>query len=369
MTLDPVASRPGGRRLPTGTGALVASVVAPLAADGLRSVGVLPTDRLKQRFRDHRSGHRHRRCIRVGRGEPRLHDAGPGVPPEPRQDERTAGHACRRDRRGGHPEPNRTMQVLTGVPDRPAALPAAAPTGTAQQYSDCAVHGQSQCLTGHQPAPRRIRNAHTGRWSGPDRGAPARLQHRLPGPVPDPGYEPAPGRHRPPDCDRQDRPHRRGRHLRIAGGGSPVPLARDNAISSSTAYEYRDEGIAVLAARRPSLHGALLAAKVAGHSHVITDGTLIYTDRIAAPGHTSGWTCGGSGKHSGIAFTGAGGRRAEELLDLVHRGTRRPPDGRAPRTGSSYQPSPAPPRPPPGRRPTPGLGSFTPHGDRPGDAR
>jgi hypothetical protein len=35
-------------------------------------------------------------------------------------------------------------------------------------------------------------------------------------------------------------------------------LARDNAIGLSTAYEYRDEGIAVLTARTPSLHGALL---------------------------------------------------------------------------------------------------------------
>ena len=51
-------------------------------------------------------------------------------------------------------------------------------------------------------------------------------------------------------------------------------LARDNAIAVSTAYAYRDEGIAVLAARRPSLHGVLLAAKAAGHSHVIVDGTL-----------------------------------------------------------------------------------------------
>src|SRR5690348_1130205 len=46
-------------------------------------------------------------------------------------------------------------------------------------------------------------------------------------------------------------------------------LARDNAISTSTAYDYRDEGIAVLADRKPSLHGALLAAKAAGHTHVI----------------------------------------------------------------------------------------------------
>jgi len=35
---------------------------------------------------------------------------------------------------------------------------------------------------------------------------------------------------------------------------------RDNAISSSPAYAYRDEGIAVPAARRPSLHRTLVAA-------------------------------------------------------------------------------------------------------------
>src|SRR5213593_3244950 len=74
-------------------------------------------------------------------------------------------------------------------------------------------------------------------------------------------------------------------------------LARDNAIAVSTAYEYRDEGIAVLAARRPSLHGALLAAKTAGHSHVILDGTLIHTDRIATPGPTKGVDLWWSGKH------------------------------------------------------------------------
>src|SRR2546423_3471790 len=74
-------------------------------------------------------------------------------------------------------------------------------------------------------------------------------------------------------------------------------LARDNAIAVSTAYAYRDEGIAVLAARRPSLHGALLAAKAAGHSHVIVDGTLIYTDRISVPGPTRGVDLWWSGKH------------------------------------------------------------------------
>ncbi len=74
-------------------------------------------------------------------------------------------------------------------------------------------------------------------------------------------------------------------------------LAMDNAISSSTAYDYRDEAIAVLAARKPGLHGALLAAKAAGHSHVIVDGTLIHTDRIHTPGPTPGVDMWWSGKH------------------------------------------------------------------------
>jgi hypothetical protein len=74
-------------------------------------------------------------------------------------------------------------------------------------------------------------------------------------------------------------------------------LAVDNAISSSTAYAYRDEAIAVPAARKPGLHGALLAAKAAGHSHVIAGGTLIHTDRTHAPGPTAGVDLWWSGKH------------------------------------------------------------------------
>ena len=74
-------------------------------------------------------------------------------------------------------------------------------------------------------------------------------------------------------------------------------LARDNNIGLSTAYDYRDEAIAVLAARQPSLHGALLAAKAAGHTHVIVDGTLIATDRISTPGPTRGVDLWWSGKH------------------------------------------------------------------------
>jgi hypothetical protein len=74
-------------------------------------------------------------------------------------------------------------------------------------------------------------------------------------------------------------------------------LARDNVISGSTAYAYRDEGIAVLATRKPGLHAALLAAKAAGYCHVIVDGTLMYTDRIATPGPTPGVDLWWSGKH------------------------------------------------------------------------
>jgi hypothetical protein len=74
-------------------------------------------------------------------------------------------------------------------------------------------------------------------------------------------------------------------------------LARDNNIGLSTAYDYRDEVIAVLAAGKPSLHGALLAAKAAGHTHVIVDGTLIHTDRTSTPGPTRGVDLGWSGKH------------------------------------------------------------------------
>jgi hypothetical protein len=74
-------------------------------------------------------------------------------------------------------------------------------------------------------------------------------------------------------------------------------LARDNAISISTGYDYLHEGIDVLAARSPSLHGALLAAKAAGHDYVTIDGTLIETDRCSTPGPTEGVDLWWSGKH------------------------------------------------------------------------
>jgi hypothetical protein len=74
-------------------------------------------------------------------------------------------------------------------------------------------------------------------------------------------------------------------------------LARDNQVSVSTGYDYLHEGIDVLAARAPSLHGALLAAKAAGHDYVTIDGTLIETDRCRTPGPTEGVDLWWSGKH------------------------------------------------------------------------
>jgi hypothetical protein len=59
----------------------------------------------------------------------------------------------------------------------------------------------------------------------------------------------------------------------------PDPLAADNQLSYLSTYRYLHEAIDVLAAAAPRLHGALLAARLAGHSHVNLDGTLIRTDR------------------------------------------------------------------------------------------
>lgn len=74
-------------------------------------------------------------------------------------------------------------------------------------------------------------------------------------------------------------------------------LATDNRVSVSTGYDYLHEGIDVLASRTPTLHGALLAAKAAGHDYVSLDGTLIETDRCRTPGPTQGVDLWWSGKH------------------------------------------------------------------------
>ncbi|MFF3879402.1 transposase family protein [Streptomyces sp. NPDC001978] len=73
-------------------------------------------------------------------------------------------------------------------------------------------------------------------------------------------------------------------------------LARDNGLSSSTAYRYLHEGLTVLAAGAPDLATALERAKAAGLTHLNLDGTVIRTDRVAAPG-PNGADLWWSGKH------------------------------------------------------------------------
>ena len=80
-------------------------------------------------------------------------------------------------------------------------------------------------------------------------------------------------------------------------GTRVAQLAADNQLSSSTTYRYLHEAIDILAGAAPSLHGALLAARTAGHSHVNLDGTLIRTDRSRAVGPAPGVDLWWSGKH------------------------------------------------------------------------
>lgn len=73
-------------------------------------------------------------------------------------------------------------------------------------------------------------------------------------------------------------------------------LAADNALGTSTAYDYLHEAIDVLAALAPCVHDALLAAKATGATHLNLDGTLIHTDRVAMRG-PNGADLWWSGKH------------------------------------------------------------------------
>lgn len=50
-------------------------------------------------------------------------------------------------------------------------------------------------------------------------------------------------------------------------------------IAQATAYRYLSEGITVPAAQAPDLHQALERAREAGPAHLVSDGTLIDTDR------------------------------------------------------------------------------------------
>ncbi|WP_326790609.1 transposase family protein [Streptomyces sp. NBC_00151] len=58
-------------------------------------------------------------------------------------------------------------------------------------------------------------------------------------------------------------------------------LARDAGVSQATGYRYLHEGIDVLADQAPDLHEVLSQCQREGMAHVILDGTLIKSDRLA----------------------------------------------------------------------------------------
>jgi hypothetical protein len=66
---------------------------------------------------------------------------------------------------------------------------------------------------------------------------------------------------------------RKGEDVTLLGAGFGV--------SRATAYRYRDEGIAVLAAQAQDLHTALRRVAADGWSHVILDGKLFDCDRLS----------------------------------------------------------------------------------------
>lgn len=113
-------------------------------------------------------------------------------------------------------------------------------------------------------------------------------------------------------------------------------LATGNQISKSTTYDYLHEGIAVLAARAPALESALLAAKMAGHSHISIDGTLIETDRCRTPGshHRSGSLVVGQTRQPRREHPGHHRTRRLATVDLRRASRPRPQPTalRAPRT-------------------------------------
>lgn len=80
-------------------------------------------------------------------------------------------------------------------------------------------------------------------------------------------------------------------------------LARDNAVSPPTAYRYLHEGINLLAAQAPDIHTAIERAGPAGLTHLLLDGTLIRTDRVATK------TLSAKGKEIDLWYSGKHRRR------------------------------------------------------------
>lgn len=58
-------------------------------------------------------------------------------------------------------------------------------------------------------------------------------------------------------------------------------LSRDARVSQATGYRYLHEGIDILADRAPDLHQVLDRCRADGMTHVVLDGTLIESDRVA----------------------------------------------------------------------------------------
>jgi Helix-turn-helix of DDE superfamily endonuclease/DDE superfamily endonuclease len=65
-------------------------------------------------------------------------------------------------------------------------------------------------------------------------------------------------------------------------GETFAELAAGFGISTTTAWRYVTETVALLAARAPKLRQALRHAARAGHAYLVLDGTLIPIDRVAA---------------------------------------------------------------------------------------
>src|SRR6266498_708924 len=65
-------------------------------------------------------------------------------------------------------------------------------------------------------------------------------------------------------------------------GDDVTLLSPGSGISRATAYRYRDEGVAVLAAQATDLHTALRRVAAEGWSHVILDGKLFDCDGMTA---------------------------------------------------------------------------------------
>jgi hypothetical protein len=65
-------------------------------------------------------------------------------------------------------------------------------------------------------------------------------------------------------------------------GETFAELAAGFGIGTATAWRYVTETVALLAARAPKLRRALRDASKAGHAYLVTDGTLIPIDRVAA---------------------------------------------------------------------------------------